>query len=107
VNVMANAYVDNGCFKSNTIQISKEIQNIQKQFPAKIKQILANVSASQLRRIRLRTEKGKSVSGSPFTPYSTKPFFSILIQKDNQDISSLKVVTENLEVVREEAQNQI
>ena len=61
--------------KSNTIQISKEIQNIQKQFPAKIKQILANVSASQLRRIRLRTEKGKSVSGSPFTPYSTKPFF--------------------------------
>ena len=61
--------------KSNTIQLKKEIQEIQRKFPRTIKEILANVSAIQIRNIRIRTEKGKSVNGSPFTPYSTKPFF--------------------------------
>ena len=61
--------------KSNTIQLQKEILAIQRKFPRTIKEILANVSAIQIRNIRIRTEKGKSVNGSPFAPYSTKPFF--------------------------------
>ena len=44
--------------KSNSIKLRKEFATIQKRFPSKIKEILANVSAGQLRRIRIRTEKG-------------------------------------------------
>jgi len=61
--------------KTNTIQLSKSLEQIQKKFPNAIKQTLANVSALQIRNIRTRTEKGKSLNGSPFRPYSTKPFF--------------------------------
>ena len=69
--------------KSNSIKLRKEFATIQKRFPSKIKEILANVSAGQLRRIRIRTEKGKSVHGSPFAPYSTKPFFFNIGRESN------------------------
>jgi len=57
--------------KTNTIQLSKTLERIQKEFPSAIKQALANVSALQIRNIRDRTQrKGVSVTGSPFKKYS-------------------------------------
>ena len=57
--------------KTNTIELSKSLEQIQKQFPSVIKQTLANVSALQIRNIRDRTQrKGISVNGSPFKEYS-------------------------------------
>ena len=57
--------------KTNTIQLSKTLERIQKEFPNAIKQALANVSALQIRNIRDRTQrKGVSVFGSPFQKYS-------------------------------------
>jgi len=61
--------------KTNSVQLSKEFKNIQRKFPSAIKKALANVSAFQIRNIRTRTEKGISVNGSRFTPYSRKPYF--------------------------------
>jgi hypothetical protein len=61
--------------KTNSIQLSKEFRNIQRKFPSAIKKALANVSAFQIRNIRTRTEKGISVNGSRFRPYSRKAFF--------------------------------
>ena len=58
--------------KTNTIQLSKSLEQIQKKFPNAIKQTLANVSALQIRNIRDRTQrKGVSLNGSPFKPYSS------------------------------------
>ena len=57
--------------KTNTIELSKDLEQIQKQFPTAIKQPLANVSAFQIRNIRDRTQrKGISVNGTAFKPYS-------------------------------------
>ena len=57
--------------KTNTIQLSKSLEQIQKKFPNAIKQTLANVSALQIRNIRDRTQrKGVSLNGSKFKPYS-------------------------------------
>ena len=57
--------------KANTIQLSKDLQQIQKQFPNAIQQTLANVSAFQILNIRDRTQtKGVSVNGTAFKPYS-------------------------------------
>ncbi len=57
--------------KTNTIELSKDLEQIQKQFPTAIKQTLANVSAFQIRNIRDRTQrKGISVNGTAFKPYS-------------------------------------
>ncbi len=57
--------------KTNTIELSKNLEQIQKQFPTAIKQTLANVSAFQIRNIRDRTQrKGISVNGTAFKPYS-------------------------------------
>ena len=57
--------------KTNTIELSKSLERIQKQFSSVIKQTLANVSALQIRNIRDRTQrKGISVNGSPFKTYS-------------------------------------
>ena len=57
--------------KSNTIQLTKSLQELQKKFPNAIRQALANVSALQIKNIRDRTQiKGVSVNGSPFKPYS-------------------------------------
>ena len=57
--------------KTNTIELSKSLERIQKQFSSVIKQTLANVSALQIRNIRDRTQrKGISVNGSPFKSYS-------------------------------------
>jgi len=57
--------------KTNTIELSKSLEQIQKRFPKAIKQALANVSALQIRNIRDRTQrKGVSLNGSPFKPYS-------------------------------------
>jgi hypothetical protein len=61
--------------KTNSVRLSKEFKNIQRKFPSAIKRALANVSAFQIRNIRTRTEKGISVNGSRFTPYSRKPYF--------------------------------
>jgi hypothetical protein len=61
--------------KTNSVQLSKEFKNIQKKFPNAIKRALANVSAFQIRNIRTRTEKGISVDGNRFKPYSRKPYF--------------------------------
>ena len=93
--------------RSNTIQLKKEIEQIQKKFPRTIKEILANVSALQIRNIRIRTEKGKSVNGSPFRPYSTKPFFSIQNQSQTLYINFLKVATESIEHLKADQQHQI
>ena len=57
--------------KTNTIELSKDLEQIQKQFPTAIKQTLANVSAFQIKNIRDRTQrKGISVNGTAFKPYS-------------------------------------
>lgn len=57
--------------KTNTIELSKSLEQIQKRFPSVIKQTLANVSATQIKNIRFRTQKkGISLNGSPFKPYS-------------------------------------
>ena len=57
--------------KTNTIQLSKSLEQIQKKFPNAIKQTLANVSALQIRNIRDRPQrKGVSVNGTAFKPYS-------------------------------------
>ena len=57
--------------KTNTIQLRKELAEIQRKFPNVIRQTLANVSALQIRNIRDRTQrKGVSVNGSPFKKYS-------------------------------------
>jgi len=61
--------------KTNSVQLSKEFRNIQIKFPNAIKKALANVSAFQIRNIRTRTERGISVNGSRFTPYSKKAYF--------------------------------
>ena len=57
--------------KDNSVQLSKELKNIQRKFPSAIKKALANVSAFQIVNIRNRTQrKGVDVNGSPFKPYS-------------------------------------
>lgn len=57
--------------KTNTIELTKELERIQIQFPTAIKEALANVSALQIRNIRDRTQrKGVSLHGSRFKPYS-------------------------------------
>jgi len=59
----------------NTIKLSKKFKNIKNKFPNAIKKALANVSAFQIKNIRTRTERGISVNGSRFKPYSRKPYF--------------------------------
>lgn len=56
--------------KDNTIEIIKDLENIKKKAPQKIRQALSFVSAMQVRRIKTRTRAGISSTGSKFAPYS-------------------------------------
>lgn len=55
--------------KDNTIEIIKDLENIKKKAPQKIRQALSFVSAMQVRRIKTRTRAGISSTGSKFAPY--------------------------------------
>tara|TARA_R100001510_G_C7634244_1_gene192679 strand:+ start:38 stop:493 length:456 start_codon:yes stop_codon:yes gene_type:complete len=62
--------VASASIKDNTIEIIRDIENIKKKAPQKIRQALSFVSALQIRRIKTRTRAGISSTGTKFAPYS-------------------------------------
>lgn len=55
--------------KDNSVEIIRDLENIKKKAPQKIRQALSFVSAMQVRRIKTRTRAGISSTGSKFAPY--------------------------------------